>query len=547
MDDLAGLRLGDRFEVLGRADDAGLGVVWHARDAARDEPCVVRALPSGVDPRALEAFVRLQGTRILSLRAAGQLGALAWAAADAPEAPSLAQRLAAARRNQLPFELAEVRALGLALTGALFTAHQSHDGAAGLHGAVTPWSVFVRELSRATCDIAVGDFGVFITATPRLDDPSAAPWLPVAPELDGTSRRATPAADVFAAAMILAEALFPGAARTHLFPAARGPQAIVDALTKLRPGLHPSVRDALASALQRDPSKRPPNANRFARLLRDATWTESTPEDSPSPARAEAPPAPAPDVRPAERPRIEVWVAPARASAPASATPPAPASSVPQETPRARVLTQSHEHGFGPATPATVEPHTLAARRPATPPRDEDTVRSDAAHAAVFLAEPDTELATAPGFEAHAEEMTAPLTRAPTSPIAPAPATAASEVTVALDVQYGKFGKSAAPPPHAVGDSGTVLVAPAAAAAYLHVAEQQRIAPPPDFQETAAVDAATIARASAGAEGVVPTGARQTKAPAPPPEAGLPPWAPAAIVALALVIGVAVFVALARG
>ena len=56
--------------------------------------------------------------------------------------------------------------------------------------------------------------------------------------------------------MILAEALFPGAARTHLFPAARGPQAIVDALTKLRPGLHPSVRDALASALQRDPSFR---------------------------------------------------------------------------------------------------------------------------------------------------------------------------------------------------------------------------------------------------------------------------------------------------
>lgn len=92
------------------------------------------------------------------------------------------------------------------------------------------------------------------------------------------------------------------------------------------------------------------------------------------------------------------------------------------------------------------------------------------------------------------------------------------------------------------------MVAPAAAAAYLHVAEQQRAQPTPDFEATAAVDAATIARASAtpaAAERRRPP--QQPAAPAGSAAPTAPWWVPAAILGAAVGIGALVFLALTRG
>jgi len=504
MNDLTGQHLGARFEVTARADDLGLGPAWTARDAELGDLCVVRALRPDRDLRPLEPYRRLQGTRVLSLRAVGVEHDSAWAASDAPEGQPLARLLDAARREGRPIELAEARALGLALSSALFTAHQLGDDRIAAHGALTPWCVHVRELSARDCDLAVGDFGLL----PHLLLPSATHeaarlWLPVAPELAGSERRPTPAADVFAAAMILAETLSLTPARATLFAAITGdPRTLGAAIERLRPGLHASVRDALVAALQRDPGRRPPNANRFARLLRDATWTEALPHASARPEPRDIPPPPPPEPQPAARPRVsEVWVAPA-ASRPRAVTAP-----------------------------------------------EEDTVRSvEVAPAArALLAEPDTEIVTGQRFDADPEE-TLPLSRPPTTPIAPSPPSPAHEVTVGLDVQYTKFGKGGTLPALAQSDSGTVVVAPAAAAAYLHVAEQQRAQPTPDFEATAAVDAATIARASAtpaAAERRRPP--QQPAAPAGSAAPTAPWWVPAAILGAAVGIGALVFLALTRG
>lgn len=141
MNDLTGQHLGARFEVTARADDLGLGPAWTARDAEFGDLCVVRALRPDRDLRPLEPYRRLQGTRVLSLRAVGVEHDSAWAASDAPEGQPLARLLDAARREGRPIDLAEARALGLALSSALFTAHQLGDDRIAAHGALTPWCV----------------------------------------------------------------------------------------------------------------------------------------------------------------------------------------------------------------------------------------------------------------------------------------------------------------------------------------------------------------------------------------------------------------------
>lgn len=569
----AGRVLAERFALEAPAEHVGLGEGWNARDVVDNDRCVIKPLRRGADLRALDPYRRLRGTRIVALRAAGLDGDLPWAAYDVAEGQPLSACLEAARAAGRRFELTEVRSLALALCGSVGTAHRVSEAAMATHGALTPVSVHVRSLTARECELAVGDFGLL----PMLFQPSWSPpkvgeiaWFPIAPESDGTSKRVTPATDVFATALIVAEMLAVAPARAALWAAiSQDERALPAVIERLRPGLHASVREVLVGALRLDPARRPRDADRLARALRDASWEESAvvPQERPSAAPARpVSPSPAQAPTPTRARIAEAWSAPA-------VTPSVAVRENGLAVPvaqRSRAVTAPIERGFGPRELPHAEPHTLVTKPvvPSGVADGEDTIQSvpPVALAALF-AEPDTVLVPPPQAphadgertqplppEFATQEQTQPLSQVPLVPVAPAPSTAADEQTIGLDVLHSNFGNGAPIPVYAQGDAGTMVVLPAAAAAWIHVAEQQRTNPVPDFQETAPIGANAIQKAIAASNPVARPSKEPTRTQSTPSQVSssqterpMPAWIPWAVLGSAVVLAVVVFFVLTRG
>ncbi|MFO0608814.1 MAG: hypothetical protein U0324_36945 [Polyangiales bacterium] len=296
MEITAGQRVGGRFVVGERADGYGLGDTFRARDDEARDACLVKRLAVKVDARELDPRRMRQGPSLARVRAAGEEAGAGWIAFDTPEGECLARRIERLRQASESCDLAEARLLALGLCGALAPAHRG----AAAHCALTPASVFLRTWNRRECDLTLTDFGwAPWLVTPTWSPPRVAGgvWFPSAPELASSPRGATPAADVFAVALILAELLARTPSRDAFWNAtAGGKGALQAALDKARPGLHASLRDALVVSLDAIPAKRPKDADRLAKMFRDATWTESEPVPVAPPRRDDSPAsAPPPD------------------------------------------------------------------------------------------------------------------------------------------------------------------------------------------------------------------------------------------------------------
>lgn len=123
----------------------------------------------------------------------------------------------------------------------------------------------------------------------------------MAPE-QARGERAGPAADVWAACLILYEALSgenPIAARRPLESARRAAEGVVPALASRRPDLDPRICASVQDGLDRDPASRP----RAQDLARDLRALERLP------GATRAPRAPAPSRRPSARRRLAIALA----------------------------------------------------------------------------------------------------------------------------------------------------------------------------------------------------------------------------------------------
>lgn len=506
-----GQRFGERFVLEAPAEHCGLGLTWKARDTEAGDLCLVKRVRPDADLRELDLLRKLQGTRVVAVRAVGGDATGRWVATDLPGGESLARVIERPRAEKRERALPEARTVALNLCAAIATAHRIHEPALSVHGGLTPASVYVRALAGDERHVTVGDFGLLrhlVDASWSAPSVSGQVWFPVAPELAANARRATPATDVFAIALATVEMLAPAPARDALWAAVeRDARALAAAVERTRPGLHPSVCEALAAALHPDASKRPRDADKLARALRDATWSESPPVAPARPERREErwPATPTEAPAPAQARIVEVRSIPSpgyeHTAAEARPSPPAPERRSPRRT-------VELENGFGDAAgPSRRVEETIKAGTPSAPP---------AVSAAVFFAEPDTVIDPAPRTEAGARD-----------------------VTVALDAEHLAFGEGGAPSPE---DSGTMMAAPNVAAYF-----QPRS--PPAHAETQALareDLDRMRAASADASRAsVPR--RDAATERPTTDRAARPWLPWAVMIAAVVIAGLVFYGLARG
>lgn len=534
MEITAGQRVGGRFVVGERVEGYGLGETFHARDEEARDACLVKRLPAATDARELDPKRMRQGASLVRVRAAGSADGVGWVAMDVPEGECLARRLEKQRREGGGGELAALRTLGLALCGALASAHRSGASGQGAHGGITPVSVFLRGWSRRECDVLLADFGLVPwMVTPTWSPPRVmqSVWHPVAPEFASSPRAATPATDVFAVAMIVMEFVAEAPVREAAWGAlGAGKGSVASVLERARPGLHASVRDALLAALDASPARRPKDADRFAKLLRDATWSETEVVAAPKERRASTPLPPPPAEVAAPRARVlevrsvPVDAPPSRPSVPEVAAPvraPAPAETLVDEGPP-RHLADAEEFSPSDTLPLDDPPEDPGA---ATVPLA-FTVPTPEAVGAATLA-----------YEDEAQDRTAPLPRAR--------ARDAGAATLDLE-DAGSFGATPGANergPHTIAPQGRSRRPPAVAP----VVPAKPLAPvystawdPPDAPEptTAVTPRSRPAPAVSPADATAPL-------PTLAATAAPPPWKWAAVVAAALVV-LALGVALLR-
>lgn len=533
MEFASGQRFGERFVLEAPAEHCGLGLVWKARDTETGDICLVKRVRPDCDLRELDLLRKLQGTRVVSVRATGGDATTLWVATDLPVGESLARNIERTRGEKRERTLPEARTIALGLCAAVATAHRIHEPALTVHGGLTPASVYVRALPGDERHVSVGDFGLLrhlVDASWSAPSVSGELWFPVAPELGANNKRATPATDVFAIALTVVETLAHAPARNALWMTLeRDARALASAVERARPGLHPSVRDALAAALHPDPSKRPKDAEKLARMLRDATWSESPPVVPARPERREerAPAPPSEPPAPARARIVEVRSLPSpgyeHTTAEARPTPPAPERRPPRRT-------VELESGFGDAAgPSRRVEETIKAGTPSAPP---------AVSHAVFFAEPDTEIDPSPRVDRDAQsaEATVPLANANVRPTS-----GAHDVTVALDAEHVTFGKSHAPSPE---DSGTMLAAPNVAA-HFQAAAAQRTPSPTTHTETQALASTELDRMRAASRASTPRRGEATER-AVVERAASRTWIPWAVMVAAVVIAGLVFYGLVR-
>lgn len=349
-DRAVGSTLEGRYRLEARLTNWGVGEVWGAVDLQRGRgPVTVKLLPAPNTRRAERmGALKLLGDRLAKLQHPGVLtlvelnvaGAQPFVVYEAWEGVSLGEWLTAARATGEPTSLRAVLTLADRLLAAIGAGHRQRSPGSLVHGALHHDAVRVRLAEGCEPEVRVIDFGLSAekdsSALAALVDANPSEYA--APEQAREPALRNPAADVFAAAVLIVRMLVPEAVRPrghrswgHFVSQREG--EVHSAVTALRADVHPSVWEALAQALARRPEARPADAERLRDLLRAASWGVG---ESPTPgavALAPVVPMALPTLQPVAPPVAALSLAGPVAAPPPVAYAPAPPPPAPAGAP----------------------------------------------------------------------------------------------------------------------------------------------------------------------------------------------------------------------
>src|SRR5262245_10308054 len=205
---VAGTRLADRYVLLDRIGDGGMGSVWRATDAVLDRPVAIKVLAALLSDdaefrqrfrREARAAARLDHPSITQVYDYGEIdrpgGVLQFLVMELLHGTTLASRL---ERGPLP--AAEVAGIGAQVADALASAHRSGV----VHRDVTPGNIMLTQTRVKVLDFGIstvaGDASMTMAGqtlgTPAYLAPERVQGLP-----------ATPAVDVYALGAVLYSAV----------------------------------------------------------------------------------------------------------------------------------------------------------------------------------------------------------------------------------------------------------------------------------------------------------------------------------------------------
>lgn len=316
-----GALVDQRYELLKREPDRGLGASWQARDTKFKSRLVtvkfLRALDPGVAPLGalpkalddhLQAVRRLRHEGVLTVVNHGLWGELPYVVHETFDGRSLGAGLDEARATGEAFPVALLQALFEKLAATVRFAHDARPPV--LHLGLSPGNVLVRRAPGQPFLVKLLDFGIAPWASP---DPSAparsarAITLPAPEQLAHPANQISERTDVFSLGCLLREMLaLPPAAGETLSPAG---------MERRRPDVPEPVWDVIATATHPSPNARFASVDAMLEPLR-AAWMVPVPPP-PIPVRIEPSPTPS---QPAS------YVAPPRLDAPMPHPPRAPVS-----------------------------------------------------------------------------------------------------------------------------------------------------------------------------------------------------------------------------
>lgn len=305
-----GALVDQRYELLKRETDRGLGESWQARDTRFTSRLVTvkflaalgpdqlssGALPPALDEH-LQAVRRLRHESVLTVVNHGLWGAVPYVVHEAFDGRSLGAGIDDARATGEVLTVALLQALFEKVCAAVRVAHRAP--APVLHLGLAPSCVLVRRTPGHAFQVKLVDFGVAFWAAP---DPSAparsarAMTLPAPEQLHDIGEAVSPATDVFALGCLLREMLaLPPPSGQTLSPAG---------LDRRRPDVSQPVWDVITIATNPSPSARYASVDAMLEPLR-AAWLvpvpppvveapRAAPAPQPQPRRLDAPPAPRP-------------------------------------------------------------------------------------------------------------------------------------------------------------------------------------------------------------------------------------------------------------
>jgi predicted ATPase/tRNA A-37 threonylcarbamoyl transferase component Bud32 len=281
--------LPDRYRILDLAGRGGMATVFRARDEKHQREVALKVLHSEVAGAVAGArFLReiriaagLQHPHIVPLYDSGEAEGLLYYVMPYMEGPSLRDHLRPDRPLSLDEALAIARDVGSALTYA--------HGRGIVHRDLKPDNIMLTQGA-----VVVSDFGIARALTEAGSDSLTATGMVVgtpaylSPEQATGSKSVDARSDLYSLACMVFEMLagtppFSGATAWALI--AQHHSTPPPPLSSRRPGVTPSVSEAVQRAMSKDPDDRFPSVEEFLEALR-------TQGDAGTTWRAEAPPAP---------------------------------------------------------------------------------------------------------------------------------------------------------------------------------------------------------------------------------------------------------------
>ncbi|MFO0610088.1 MAG: thioredoxin domain-containing protein [Polyangiales bacterium] len=306
-----GLRIDDRYELLGRLGDGTFGEVWRAADLRLsgkavavkvlkaefvDRPEIVSRFESEAD-----ALARLAHPNVVAVLDRGRWGASRYIVTELAEGRTLTELLDEARRAGAQPPAAMVLGLFDQVCAAVEAAHRVEVPGPIVHRDLKPDNVIARQTPGGDWAVKVLDFGIAQLGGRQGTQTGALLGTPryMAPEQAmGQAQGVGPWTDVFALAALFVEMLTlratPQGEETWWAATLRCNGHVAPVLAGLRPDVSPALWAVVARALQPDGAQRFADAGLLRAALRAAAAGESSAQGAPRtvaiPALQTAPP-----------------------------------------------------------------------------------------------------------------------------------------------------------------------------------------------------------------------------------------------------------------